>query len=556
MTSPFNQVVDELYEQGLAVIPLRPNSKIPAIKDWSKYSKELPTKKDIAKWKKIPDANVGLVLGEASKLIGLDFDYDVDNSHDKIKKYLKNTDTVIKKGNKGCTMFFSYDEEKTSGWSIGSERVLDLLSNGTHTVIPPSVHPEGDVYKYTQLNAEGLNPSILKLPKRFIKKVDRLFNNNKKESTQTSGDIKVDIKEVEEALNHIDNTSSKIDYDVWLHIGMALKEGLEDGGFELWDDWSQRSSKYIPDEMQYKWDSFKRSGITLGSLFHIAMENGFEFQKDKVSLEGVIQPGDLIGELEDWRVNGIDRGESSGLPNLDALIHFRKGELMVWTGYPGSGKSEMVDTIALRLMNKGWRYLYCSLEKRPKGHIQSLVHKISGIPIEDRTKVQQEEALKFLNLHCSMIGRKGFNPSMENIIKMAKIYKNVYGLDALVIDPFNYITSPYKGDIYNNSAHILERCTYLAQSLDISVHLVAHPKKPDKVFGNKLPRLTAYSIAGNADFYNMADMIIAIYRTIDNTNRVEVLKVRDEDVDRKGTCEFLFDKVTKRHEPYDNLGDL
>ena len=557
MISPFNQVVDELYEQGLAVIPLRPNSKIPAIKDWSKYSKELPTKKDIAKWKKIPDANVGLVLGEASGLIGLDFDYDVNNSHDKIKKYLKNTDTVIKKGNKGCTMFFSYNEEKTSGWSIGSERVLDLLSNGTHTVIPPSIHPEGDVYHYTtgEVLVDPFAP-MPKLPKRFIKKVNKLFNDNKKESTQTSGDIKVDIKEVEEALNHIDNTGSKVDYDVFLHIGMALKEGLGDDGFELWDEWSQRSSKYISDQMQYKWDSFKRSGITLGSLFHMAMENGFEFQKDKVSLEGVIKPGDLSEELEDWRENGIDRGETTGLKNLDDLIHFKKGEFTVWTGYANNGKSEVVDTVALKLMERGWKFLYCSLEKTPKSHVQSLIHKVSGVPIEDRTKDQQKEALEFLDKHCAMIGRKDFTPSIDNIFKMAKIYKNVYGLDAIIIDPFNYISSPHKGDIFNHTAYVLEKCTLMAQSLGISVQMVAHPKKPDKVFGSKLPRLTMYSTSGNADFANMSDIMVAVYRTIDNTNRIEVLKVRDQDVDKTGSCEFLFDKVTKRHEPYDNLGDL
>ncbi len=556
MMSPFEQVANKLYEQGLAVIPLRPNSKIPAIKDWSKYSKEMPTKKDITKWKKIKDANIGVVLGKASNMIGLDFDYNIDGVHATIKGFLKDSDTVIKKGNKGCTMFFDYNKENTTGWSMGSERVLDLLSNGTHTVMPPSIHPEGDIYEYINENLECIS-DIPKLPKRFVKKVNRLFKKETKEKkTTTSGDIKVDTKEVKNALDHIDNTSNKIDYDMWLHIGMALKEGLEDEGFVLWDEWSQRSTKYIADDMQYKWDSFKRNGITLGSLFHIAMENGFEFQKERVSLEGIIKPEDIYNELEDWRKNGIDRGETTGLKDLDNLIHFKKGELIVWTGYANSGKSEMVDTVALKLMEKEWKFLYCSLEKLPKSHIQSLIHKTTGTPIKDRTKKQQKEGIEFLKNNCAMISRKDFNPTIDNIFKMAKIYKNVYGLDAVIIDPFNYISSPHKGDIFNHTAYVLEKCTLMAQSLDISVQMVAHPKKPDKVFGSKLPRLSMYSISGNADFANMSDIIIAVYRTIDNTNRLEVLKVRDQDIDKTGSCEFLFDKVTKRHEAYDNLGDL
>lgn len=557
MISPFKQVARDLHSKGLSVIPLRPNSQIPAIKSWKKYQTELPTIAEIKKWEEIEGANIGLVMGEVSGLVGIDLDHDIDNLHEKIEKCLASEDTITKKGNKGYTKFYRYNGEETAGKSVGGSRVVDILSDGSYTVLPPSIHPLGDTYRYeNSLTFDDLN-ELKRLPRRFIRKVDKLFE-TKEETTKkhTSGDIKVDIKEVEEALNFINNTGNKVDYDKWLHVGMALREGLGDEGYNLWTEWSSRSSKSTGKSWETKWKSFNGSGVTLGSLFHLAMEGGFEFKKDKVSLEGVIRPGDLSAELEDWRKNGINRGETTGLKNLDDLIHFKKGEFTVWTGYANNGKSEVVDTVSLKLMEKGWKFLYCSLEKLPKSHIQSLIHKVTGVPIEDRTEQQQKEALTFLDSHCAMIGRKDFIPSIDNIFKMAKIYKNVYGLDAIVIDPFNYISSPHKGDIFNHTAYVLEKCTLMAQSLDISVQLVAHPKKPDKVFGNKLPRLTMYSTSGNADFANMSDIMVAVYRTVDNTNRIEVLKVRDQDVDRTGCCEFLFDKVTKRHEPFDMLEDL
>ena len=553
MVSPFAQVAEGLLQEGLAVIPLRPNSKIPAIKDWSKYSKELPTEEDVAKWMKIDNANVGVVMGEASNLIGLDFDYDVDDTHDIIKGYLRGPEVIIKKGKKGCTMFFTYSGEKTQQWNKGGSTVLDLLSNGTHTVMPPSIHPEGDECHYLEKDANYDPP----LPRRFIRKVNRLFTKGEvKKKGITGGELKVDLKEVEIALSYIDNTDNRVDYDTWLRIGMALKEGLGDDGYEVWTNWSSNSSKSTGKSWETKWRSFKGDSITLGTLFHKAMENGFEFSSDNVGMEGIVRPSDLTEELEDWRKNGIDAGESTGFDNLDKLIHFKKGELTIWTGYANNGKSEVLDSVALKLMDKGWKFLYCSLEKLPRSHVQSLVHKVTGLPIQERSKEVQRDALEHLNSLCSMIGRKDFNPTIDNIVKMATIYKNLYGLDALVIDPFNYISSPFKGDIFNHSAYILEKCTFMAQTLDISVHMVAHPRKPDKVFGNRLPRLTSYAISGSADFANMADMIIAVYRTVDDTNRLEVLKVRDQDIDRTGTCEFAFDQKTKAHIPYDDFDDL
>lgn len=68
------------------------------------------------------------------------------------------------------------------------------------------------------------------------------------------------------------------EYETWLHVGMALHEasGGSDEGFELWDEWSQRSDKYDSDAMTEKWESFSPGGgITLGTLFELAKQAGW-----------------------------------------------------------------------------------------------------------------------------------------------------------------------------------------------------------------------------------------------------------------------------------------
>ena len=64
------------------------------------------------------------------------------------------------------------------------------------------------------------------------------------------------------------------DYDEWLKVGMALK--FEGADWTVWDDWSSRGRKYRNGECEKKWNSFRNSGVTGGTLFHIASRYGYE----------------------------------------------------------------------------------------------------------------------------------------------------------------------------------------------------------------------------------------------------------------------------------------
>ena len=63
-------------------------------------------------------------------------------------------------------------------------------------------------------------------------------------------------------------------YDEWLKVGMALKhEGLP---CSAWDDWSRAGSKYKNGECERKWRTFRRNDVTGGTLYHIALQYGYE----------------------------------------------------------------------------------------------------------------------------------------------------------------------------------------------------------------------------------------------------------------------------------------
>jgi predicted P-loop ATPase len=80
---------------------------------------------------------------------------------------------------------------------------------------------------------------------------------------------------LEEAQSALGKLDPDVTYDEWLRIGMALHHGLGARGLEVWDQWSAGGAKYNAGECAQHWASFRRSGVTMGTLFHMAKEAGW-----------------------------------------------------------------------------------------------------------------------------------------------------------------------------------------------------------------------------------------------------------------------------------------
>lgn len=76
----------------------------------------------------------------------------------------------------------------------------------------------------------------------------------------------------------LDVLPEDMDYDKWVQVGMAIHHETQGEGFDIWDEWSQRSPKYTDRDYGIeRWNSFgKGSGrvVTARSLVRMANENG------------------------------------------------------------------------------------------------------------------------------------------------------------------------------------------------------------------------------------------------------------------------------------------
>lgn len=66
------------------------------------------------------------------------------------------------------------------------------------------------------------------------------------------------------------------DRDTWVLMAMAVKQALGEEGFDLWNEWSQKSDSYEPAAARATWRSCRAAGrVTIATLFHHAKGNGW-----------------------------------------------------------------------------------------------------------------------------------------------------------------------------------------------------------------------------------------------------------------------------------------
>lgn len=77
---------------------------------------------------------------------------------------------------------------------------------------------------------------------------------------------------LEELLKYIDPAS--LEYQEWVTVGMALKADGYD--VETWKQWSESDSdRYDEADCDKKWASFNRNEVTGGTIYHMAVERGY-----------------------------------------------------------------------------------------------------------------------------------------------------------------------------------------------------------------------------------------------------------------------------------------
>tara|TARA_Y100000004_G_scaffold132042_1_gene149025 strand:+ start:2663 stop:4762 length:2100 start_codon:yes stop_codon:yes gene_type:complete len=158
----YKQYAREFTDAGYSVIPDKFMSKQPAIKGWTNYCNNKPTEQEIENWcNSFDTSNVAVCLGEASGIVAIDLDC-IDPEIVSIIERIVPPTKIEKIGNKGWTRFFKYTKGiETDNVKHNGNIILEVLSTGKKTTIPPSVHPSGNSYTWKGESLASVKPEDL-----------------------------------------------------------------------------------------------------------------------------------------------------------------------------------------------------------------------------------------------------------------------------------------------------------------------------------------------------------------------------------------------------------
>lgn len=303
--------------------------------------------------------------------------------------------------------------------------------------------------------------------------------------------------------------------------------------------------------------------VYLGKQYVLNLKNNAKLYP----LEGESTMDDIKPLLADYYLNGYPKGANSGMLDFigenDGYLTFIPQQLTVVTGINGMGKDEVVNNICVGLAKYyGWKTAICQFEENTEITASKVLEKYTGKAFDfrkdsnNRMDINQfEQGLDFVSDYFKFINVDTIDTKIDGILEKAKEMIFRYGINVLVISPYNCIEHnvPVGMPETNYISLLLSKITSFIKKYNIHCFLVAHPTKMQKnMQSGKYEVPTLQNISGSVHFANKTHNGLCVYRHYDTQiTEVHIQKAKFYWLGKVGLRQFLFDTQTRQYKSID-----
>lgn len=239
-------------------------------------------------------------------------------------------------------------------------------------------------------------------------------------------------------------------------------------------------------------------------------------------VNGLKRPSEFRDKVHSlfWPKNTKQIGYITPFQALRGKLAFRPGEVSIWYGDTGAGKTQVLSHCVLSFIEQGALVCISSLEMLPEVTLKRMVKQTVGVDVP--TESAFDDALRWMDGGLVLYELTG-KSKVDALLETFDYARARYGSDTFVID--SLMRLGIAGDDYNEQDRVISRLVDWAIANRVHVHLVAHAKKGERDRG--VPRMQ--DIKGAMELGANAANGLAIWR---NRKHEEALKEIEDETER------------------------
>lgn len=187
-------------------------------------------------------------------------------------------------------------------------------------------------------------------------------------------------------------------------------------------------------------------------------------------------------------------------------IRFRPGEITLWGGMNGHGKSLAIGQMCLGLLSQGHHVCIASFEMRPVVTLARICRQAFGTSKPDPDDIREFHAVTDSGLYVyDQLG----SVKPDQVLAVTRYCAEKLKIDHIVIDSLMKCGVPEDGpSAFNAQKEFIDKLCATAKDTGIHIHLVAHSRKQR----DELALPGKMDVKGSGSITDQVDNIITVWR--------------------------------------------
>lgn len=275
----------------------------------------------------------------------------------------------------------------------------------------------------------------------------------------------------------------------------------------------------------------------------------------------IVSPGDMYDRMINYAQKGALKGVYCGFPNINKHYTMSLPGVTDWTGFPRSGKTEIVlEFLVNTSMFYGWKHLIYLPDLGDKDDILSdIIHKYTGLSFDNRYEDNHIDAMTIAEVlpwateHFKILTKEDMKAKITpyQFWDLAAEMKKDLDIQTATIDAWKDMKHDLS-EFGREDKYLEDVLSYrnaMAEKHKMHFHTVVHPTRTDKDSAGDRKPPTPYDMKGGTEWYNNGKNMITAHRPSGEPRKVDIYfnKIKPRSIGDVGVTSLEFDRKKSRY---------